>query len=323
VAWRLLAEGRRTYTATLPGARRFEGLLASFTACVQAMGVPVAWMRCRHLHLLAAAAAPLLALPTPTPTSLTHGQKLPLCEKIIVVAKDHLAGPVVAMLRGVYQAPDVLEVLGSFEGITVASVDVVLSAAVGAANSGKGVATPGRGAPPPLSSLGGGGGGAPVVGSGFTAAAADKKADRLEELYNENLSALSWTIAPATANTPSQVRERDADAGGGLGRACLFVWEPLLTPPVRVVVHVHPLATGPCRCLRRRCAPGCLWACPRGWWARSSAPTACPPTPRYVDSSCTCTSQHCDARSARRLRVCWLGATCVDHSYSPLAHRDT
>ena len=176
VHWRLLAEGKRTYTASLPGVRNFEKLLSSFTACVQQMHVPVAWMRCRQLHLLsntlqAGTGVPLLSLTSNAHNanvlSLTAPAHLrqqfnPICEKIIVVAKDSLAGPVMAFLRSVYKSPDVLEVLGSFEGITVASLEVALVLPSQGIASGSGKTTgvtstggnnnkpPLRGAPPPL-----------------------------------------------------------------------------------------------------------------------------------------------------------------------------
>ena len=202
VHWRLLAECKRTYTATLPGVRNFEKLLSSFTACVQEMHVPVAWMRCRQLHLLsntlqAGTGMPLLSLPSSahsTVLSLTapahlRQQHNPVCEKIIVVAKDSLAGPVTAFLRSVYKPPDVFEVLGTFEGITVASIEValVLPAHGSAAGSGKATGAslaggnnnkpPLRGAPPPL--------GAAMMNMGAPASnaastiAADKKVGRL------------------------------------------------------------------------------------------------------------------------------------------------
>lgn len=70
-------------------------------------------------------------------------------EKTIIVMTDKLAPSVLEFLRGVY--PGSLEVLGSYDGRTVAS----------------------------------------------TGSSSEKQIGRLEELYNENISALSWTLSAA------------------------------------------------------------------------------------------------------------------------------
>jgi hypothetical protein len=142
--WRIVAVGKRTYSAPLRE-RSFEGLLASFTDCVEVMHVPVAWIHCRHI-------AP---------------------EKIIMLVTDSLAQQIVAFLKTVFKASDALELLGSFGGFTIVSALVGIGSG-DPSMSGKGIMT-------------------------FNPKDRDKELERLEELFTENLSALSWTI-PRSGN---------------------------------------------------------------------------------------------------------------------------